>query len=297
MMDVLARARNHLLRLRLDAIEIEQFIEMYERFAAQLPQPLPAAQTVAAEPSQSAVATPAAVESVAPIIEPTAPAANPANPTGPQAKHVAEEPSEPEGSGGVQDRCESTPPPHTEKAAAAPPAGEASASPAPTLRGRMLAAIAADPDITARGLADVLGEPLSRIQNNLAANKIKLRKLTPEEFRDTLKKPRPAEEARPPVAAPSPLPASEQRPATTYVERRPVGNTVIAKPVVRPKGTRFYLRNEAGEFLHFSCGGMTSTKAHAWTGTQDQLVGCRKAFSIARDLAEVVVEKEQRAVA
>lgn len=65
----------------------------------------------------------------------------------------------------------------------------------------------------------------------------------------------------------------------------------------KPKGTRFYLRNDAGEYLHFSATCMTATKAYAWIGDENHLRNVRRKFEIARDLAEVVVPKEQAGVA
>lgn len=107
-------------------------------------------------------------------------------------------------------------------------------------------------------------------------------------------------ETRQPAAAPKPAPAPQPPPASI---RPPVasspssGSAVVTKPMVRPRGTRFHLRNEAGEYLHFSCEAMTPTKAHAWIGDESHLRAVRRKFEIARDLREVVVPKETRAVA
>jgi hypothetical protein len=105
----------------------------------------------------------------------------------------------------------------------------------------------------------------------------------------------------PPAQAPELPSTAERQPAAI---RPPVaaipsgaGSAVVTKPMVRPKGTRFYLRDEAGNYLHYSCTVMTSDKAYAWSGTHDQLLACRRKFELARDLSERPVPREAASVA
>lgn len=90
--------------------------------------------------------------------------------------------------------------------------------------------------------------------------------------------------ATPLVPAPSSAPTGRSSPSA-----------VIVKPMVKPRGTRFHLRNDDGEYLHFSCEAMTAAKAHAWIGDENHLRAVRRKFDLARDLREVAVPKEQAA--
>jgi hypothetical protein len=60
-----------------------------------------------------------------------------------------------------------------------------------------------------------------------------------------------------------------------------------------PRGSRFYLRDDAGLYLHYGCENMTNDRRYAWSGSQDQLLACRRKFPLARELAERPVEREQ----
>lgn len=103
--------------------------------------------------------------------------------------------------------------------------------------------------------------------------------------------------AHPPAPAPEPIQTPERPPAPI---RPPVasipsgtGSAIVTKPMQRaPKGTRFYLRDDAGLFLHYGCENMTSDKSYAWTGTADQLLACRQKYPLARDLSERPVPRE-----
>ncbi|MEO9230896.1 MAG: hypothetical protein ABI216_18390 [Devosia sp.] len=103
-----------------------------------------------------------------------------------------------------------------------------------------------------------------------------------------------------PVSAPMPR-VEPERPQQTA--RAPIavrtsgsGSAVISRPMQRiPAGTRFNLRDDLGQWLHFGCEQMTTDRTYAWEGSADQLLACRKRFPLAADLAERVVEKEQRA--
>lgn len=72
---------------------------------------------------------------------------------------------------------------------------------------------------------------------------------------------------------------------------------VIMKPADRPQGTRFYLTDDNGLFLHNSCEAMTPQRQYRWEGTHAQLVACRAKYPLARDLGEHVVEPVQRVAA
>lgn len=108
-------------------------------------------------------------------------------------------------------------------------------------------------------------------------------------------------EARSPALAPEPAPTPEGPPA---IARAPIatipsgtGSAIISTPMRRaPKGQRFWLRNEAGLYLHYGCENMTNDRRYAWSGSQDQLLACRRKFPLAADLTERVVEKEQARV-
>lgn len=248
-----------------------------------------------------------------------APAATPAKPTGPQAKHAAEASTEPMGAGGVQDRCESAPPPSTPDKSGE---GADASSSAPSLASRLKALHAEHPEYTAAQAADALGETPHRVHSNSAVHKIKWA---------------PGERGRPAAKVLEPDPVDEKltrlhdeypnwtsrmlahrlgisaiRVAAkakalglelpeTYEASAPssasTGRTspsaIVTKPIVRPKGTRFYLRNDDGEYLHFSCEQMTVTKAYAWIGNEQQLAAVRRRFPLAQDLREQVIEKEQ----
>lgn len=73
----------------------------------------------------------------------------------------------------------------------------------------------------------------------------------------------------------------------------PTPNRVAqTKPVAKPKGARFYLRQQLGKgkFLHFTCMSLTDDRDYAWVGSEKQLLACRKSFSLAADLTEEVAE-------
>src|SRR5690606_29140366 len=71
-----------------------------------------------------------------------------------------------------------------------------------------------------------------------------------------------------------------------------------AAPTRKAKpGQRFWLRDQAGRYLHCSCLSMTGDRSYAWSGTEAQLVACRRKFSLAADLREVAVPKEGQVAA
>jgi hypothetical protein len=359
-------------------------------FTVDEPQPLPAAQTVAAQPFPSAVATPAAVESVAPIhVNAAGPATvstgmdrggsvaeadgTPQSGGAPVQEPPETSPADPLRSGAAtrKDAEAAAPATGTENAEALPPAGEEPhASPAPraprTDRQRQIVALHAehpewtvsdfakhfavgdgyisntlkilgitvprkdgrggitgpkgdslskriralaeeDPSRTIYDIAALLGETPKRIRSNANAGGIKLRRLTPAELSEALKaRPtrgpgkanEPAQDARP-VASVAEAHASPERLPAIKPAPKPVGSVVITKATVRPRGTRFYLRDEAGLYLHQSLtlrDGkplMTDKAIYAWCDVESRILAVRRVMPEATQLREQVADKEQ----
>lgn len=169
------------------------------------------------------------------------------------------------------------------------PKGKAGRKPgaAPTAhQQRVIDAHKRDPSKGAKAIADMLGVGVGSVCKIV------------KQFNLTLpsgKKGRPAkpaESVQEPVSEPAATHARRELPAARQrVAARP-RSAVVLKPMVHPKGARFFLRDDAGQYLHFSGGKMTDNRDWAWQGSHDQLLACRKTFSIARDLREQVVEKE-----
>lgn len=171
-----------------------------------------------------------------------------------------------------------------EKAAAAPPAGEVAPapSPAPTLKQLVAPLMREHPDWTARQIADHIGKPKNSVLSTMSVVRREAAQASQEPVE-------PAPAPRAPAPRERLLGPRYVPPATVPVSK---GSAVVTKPPMRPRGARFYLRDDEGRYLHFSCAGMTADKAHAWIGDERQLAGCRKAFKIAVDLREQVVERE-----
>lgn len=253
-------------RLDFEQAEIETALRVARRLCE--PQATPPAQTVAALPSQSAAVTPAAVESVAAeeVVAPREDASS--------APIVADVHSSSLESGAENEQA-------PEKADAPPPAGEVPpASPAPSLRARIEALHTEHPEFTFEEAREALQCKRSSLSSYSSTLKIKWQAAeTPAS-------------ARSPAPAPTPTPTAERPSAIAAEPALSHSSAVITKPMHRPKGARFYLRNDIGEFLHFSCGGMTKDRSHAWIGDERRLAGCRRAFTIAAGLREEVVGKQ-----
>lgn len=199
------------------------------------------------------------------------------------AKTSDQEPSA-DGSGGVQDRCESTPPPHSDApeapgvveeparsdssapfspGEAAPQAeasaGEAEASPA-TLKQVVGAAMRDHPDWTPRQIAEATGRLKGSVQATMSILRREAASQSPVQMQE-------------PVAAPIAEPDEPPSPL------RPVP--------AHPKG-HFYLRNDRGEYLHRHEGGMTRRPGFFWSGTEAEILDLKKRKHELRDLFEQV---------
>ena len=64
------------------------------------------------------------------------------------------------------------------------------------------------------------------------------------------------------------------------------------RKIRRPQGELFWLRDLDGRYLDRFCTGMTRDRRAAWTGTAQQLTGCRGRFDVARELHEMPVETQ-----
>jgi hypothetical protein len=108
---------------------------------------------------------------------------------------------------------------------------------------------------------------------------------------------RSTEPAPTPAPAPEPPSPAKYEPSTGTGTGRTSPGAIVTKPIVRPKGARFWLRDDDGRYLHFSCMSMTKDRAYAWSGTEQQLVACRRKFSLAAELREVPVAPKEGRVA
>ena len=61
--------------------------------------------------------------------------------------------------------------------------------------------------------------------------------------------------------------------------------------LLRELAPYFRLTDGDGMYLHYSCLTMVKGIKDTWSGTEPQLNACRKAFPLARDLTERVIEK------
>lgn len=196
------------------------------------------------------------------------------------AKAVAQEPSEPEGSAGVQDRCESTPAPHSAQAEAPeagvsehpeahsmatggkqdagtsasghenadppvsaggraeidaspaapisettgprPSAGEAAASPAPSLMERVVECRKAHPDWPAKMVAEHVGAAKSTVMTY--GYRAGFGWKTEAQYRAAQQPPQPAAEPPEPVEPPSPAPTLVPPPAAKSDPKTPTAN-------------------------------------------------------------------------
>ena len=163
-----------------------------------------------------------------------------------------------------------------EKAAAAPPAGGAAASPAPmppTLKQLVGPLMDEHPEWTAAQIADAIDRP----RGSVAATMSVLRRERSSEA---------PKQAPPEPLAQVPEPVRE----------------VVRKPIAYPKGSRFYLRDEAGNYLHQSVqvgrNGkplMTSDRAYAWQGSESQLVAVRSKLPETMDMRVEPIVAQQPA--
>jgi hypothetical protein len=158
----------------------------------------------------------------------------------------------------------------------------------PTRTDRIRALHASNPGLTAREASVCLDIKLTHLRElSRHAGLSWTRAATGRPRRDAAQSPA---SVHPPAEAPERPPASIRPPVAASPS---AGSAVVAKPMQRaPKGTRFYLRDDAGLFLHYGCENMTSDKSYAWIGTADQLLACRQKFAIARDLTERAVPRE-----
>jgi hypothetical protein len=95
---------------------------------------------------------------------------------------------------------------------------------------------------------------------------------------------------RPPrVAEPA---ANDSAPARPMLRNpfAPLEDDEEPRKIRRPQSEIFWLRDADGRYLDRYCTGMTRDRRAAWTGTAQQLVGCRRKFEIARELHGVPVE-------
>lgn len=161
-----------------------------------------------------------------------------------------------------------------EKAAAATPVAEVAVSPAPmppTLKQLVGPLMDEHPDWTAAQIADAIDRPRASVAATMSV----------------LRRERSSE--APKQAPPEPL-AQVPEPV----------REVVRKPIAYPKGSRFYLLDEAGNYLHESVqvGGdgkplMTSGKDWAWRGTEQQLVAVRRELPGTMDMrVEPIVEQQ-----
>lgn len=293
---VLDRAEQELAWHLSRAAEIEGFIKLYREFEE--PQPHPAVETEPVLPGTGAVATPASVDSVAAgevaATASPAPISAPAeNPEPPKVFHA-----DPPRSGAATRKDAEAAAPGTEKAEVAPSAVEAapplSASTAPKPRRRLFGPEVArlhreHRDWTAAQIGAAMGATGKAVRRAAQAIGIMLP-------RARLGRVPKAQERHEPVPAPEQPAEPERPPATTQTAEKDIpsgkGSAIIRKPIVHPRGAQFHLRNEAGEYLHFSGGAMTRERAWAWKGNERQLLSVRRAFAIASDLREQPIERE-----
>lgn len=175
----------------------------------------------------------------------------------------------------------------------------------PALADKIKAIQAKNPDALATDLALELDTSPSAINWAASQAGIEINRLSPEELaerkrqnglkaQETLRKKRKVTDAPKHKDAPKPAGAPKPAPAASPASTAALpGKGGITKPLTKPKGARFYLREKlgSGKFLHFSCMSLTNDRDYAWIGSQQQLLACRKAFSLAADLVEEVVEK------
>lgn len=74
-----------------------------------------------------------------------------------------------------------------------------------------------------------------------------------------------------------------------------VTDIIQARPKAKA-GQLFWLRDSDGQYLNRYCSAMTRNRKEAWTGTEAQIMGCRRNYKIARDLREMPVEKEKAVI-
>ena len=160
-----------------------------------------------------------------------------------------------------------------------PPAVSPAPSPTPqnervTLKDRVLALYREHPELTKREAARHLGAPHGSVAAYSWGLGLKWAA---------------GRRGRPCVTAPA---ASEGAPA-----RRTLRNPFALieydeepRKIRRPRGELFWLRDLDGRYLDRFCTGMTRDRRTAWTGTAQQLIGCRGTFGLARELREMPVE-------
>lgn len=182
---------------------------------------------------------------------------------------ITETPADQPGSVAVSDDAGTAP-----AAEAMPPVVSAAPNGRPrnpdSLLSRIRAYVADHPDATAPEIARALDARTQSVRNAVAKSGIKLKLAMPGRARKAEPTPDPAPAPEPPAAPP-------------------------AHRVTYPKGKLFWLKNDDGQYLNRYVSGFTRDRREAWTGTEQQLAGCRRNYEIARALREVVVEKEQPA--
>lgn len=276
MSDVLTKARDrlHSIRREIEVLveerdRIATFMRVYEQFSGEAA----SEKAVAVPPAEEVIAP----SSSAPITEAPKPLPDDDEVHRPaEAKTSDQEPSVSDGSGGAHDGLPVRP------ATQSTPdkSGEAVASPAPTLTARIAALIAEHPDWSGNQIHKSMpGTKLDSVKGIVSAMRRKAREAAA------------ASQKAPPPTEPKQPPASPRAPIASIPSGS--GSAIVTKPMVRPKGTQFYLRNDAGEYLHCSCESMTGDRNYAWRGNEQHLVAVRRRFPLAQDLREQVIEKEQ----
>ena len=163
-----------------------------------------------------------------------------------------------------------------------------------SLLSRIRAHIADHPDASSVDCAAALGTTVEKVRNSIKGSGVVLAPAKRGPNSAAHPAPQPQDRAAAPAQPPAP-----SSPARTNVSSIATGRTspsaIVTKPVHRPSGARFHLRDDAGRYLRFDCMDMTDDRARAWIGDERQLAGCRRAFSLAADLREVPVPKEERA--
>lgn len=151
---------------------------------------------------------------------------------------------------------------------------------------------AENPTHTMEDCAAALDEPIAKVRNNAHANKIK--------FAPGRRGRKPSTEQRKPDPAPTPAPQAKPAPAVKSEPARP-GSVIMHKAPVTPRGTRFYLRDDAGHYLHQSVQRrdgkplMTTEKAYAWCDVESRLVAVRRVLPETMTFEVVPFVKDQPA--
>lgn len=133
---------------------------------------------------------------------------------------------------------------------------------------KLRALLAEHPNYDTQQAAEALGVDTSTVTSTARTCGIEIKRVGTDKFRKLI------QEGRSKPAAPTPPPEPETLPDEPY-----------SPPVVPSKpGKQFWLTDGQGNYLHFACQTMVSGKSFRWSGTQDQIAGCKRHYKIAADL-------------